>query len=85
MFKTQASTKELRPYQINALDMIRTTARKGSRRIVCQMPTGAGKTVTAARLILTAFDKGKAAIFVVPAISLGKDRRWHGSDRLSRR
>lgn len=70
LFKTQASTKELRPYQINALDMIRTSAGKGIRRIVCQMPTGAGKTVTAARLILSALVKGNDAIFIVPAISL---------------
>ena len=70
LFKTQASPKELRAHQVAALDMIRRSAGKGNKRIVCQMPTGAGKTVTAAKLILSALAKGNAAIFTAPAISL---------------
>jgi superfamily II DNA or RNA helicase len=50
--------------------MIRASAGKGNRRIVCQMPTGAGKTVTAAKLIASALAKGKSSIFTVPALSL---------------
>jgi DNA repair protein RadD len=70
MFRTQASPKELRPHQVKALDLIRASAKAKNRRIVCQMPTGAGKTVTAAKLILSALGKGKSAIFTAPAISL---------------
>lgn len=70
LFKTQASPKELRPHQVQALSMIRASAGKGNKRIVCQMPTGAGKTVTAAKLILAALAKGNSAIFTAPAISL---------------
>jgi superfamily II DNA or RNA helicase len=62
--------KELRPHQHEALRMIRLSAGKGNRRIVCQMPTGAGKTVTAAKLIASALAKGKSSIFTVPALSL---------------
>ena len=70
LFQTQASPKELRPHQVAALDMIRQSAGKGNRRIVCTMPTGAGKTVTAAKLIERALAKGNRAIFTAPAISL---------------
>jgi DNA repair protein RadD len=62
--------KELRPHQVEALRLIRLSAGKGNRRIVCQMPTGAGKTVTAAKLIASAKAKGKSSIFTVPALSL---------------
>jgi DNA repair protein RadD len=70
MFRTQASPKELRPHQVKALDLIRAAAKAGNQRIVCQMPTGAGKTVTAAKLIQSALGKGNSAIFTAPAISL---------------
>ncbi|MBK5927087.1 DEAD/DEAH box helicase [Rhodobaculum claviforme] len=62
--------KELRPHQETALDLIRASARLGNRLIVCGMPTGAGKTVMAARLIERALAKGKQVIFTAPAISL---------------
>ncbi len=65
-----AKPKELRPHQIEALRLIKLSAGKGNRRIVCQMPTGAGKTVTAAKLIASAMAKGNASIFTVPALSL---------------
>lgn len=65
-----AIAKELRPHQIGALRMIRASAAAGNRRIVCQMPTGAGKTVTAAKLIASSLAKGHGAIFTVPALSL---------------
>lgn len=66
----QAKPKELRPHQIEALRLIKVSAGMGNRRIVCQMPTGAGKTVTAAKLIASAKAKGNSSIFTVPALSL---------------
>ena len=65
-----AKPKELRPHQIEALRLIKDSAGKGNRRIVCQMPTGAGKTVTAAKIIASAKAKGNSSIFTVPALSL---------------
>ena len=65
-----AKPKDLRPHQIEALRLIRLSAGKGHKRIVCQMPTGAGKTVTAAKLIAAAREKGERSIFTVPALSL---------------
>ncbi|WP_201156634.1 DEAD/DEAH box helicase [Rhodobaculum claviforme] len=70
LFTAQAKAKVLRPHQVRALKMIRQSAGKGNRRIVCTMPTGAGKTVLAAKLIENALAKGNRAIFTAPAISL---------------
>jgi DNA repair protein RadD len=69
-FKTQANPKELRPHQTLAIQMIRQSLAQGNRRVVCAMPTGAGKTVTAAQIIRGALAKGNRAIFTAPAISL---------------
>lgn len=62
--------KKLRPHQEEAISLIGASARMGNRRIVCQMPTGAGKTVTASHLIERSLGKGKRVIFTAPAISL---------------
>ncbi len=42
----------------------------GISRVVLQLPTGAGKTVTASAVIAGALAKGKRVAFTVPAISL---------------
>jgi len=71
MFDLFASEpKPLRFHQTKALDLIRQSAGQGNRRIVCQMPTGAGKTLTASHLIRSALGKGNATIFTAPAVSL---------------
>ena len=70
MFSTPASPKELRPHQVKALEQIRASAKAKNKRIVLQAPTGFGKTVTAAKLVLSALGKGKSAVFTAPAISL---------------
>lgn len=62
--------KVLRPHQIKAIEMLRRSFGKGSRATVIAMPTGAGKTVTAARIIEGALAKGNRVIFTAPAISL---------------
>ena len=64
------SKKELRPYQAKAVEMVRSSFGKGNRRVVCQMPTGAGKTLTAAKIIERARERGNRVIFTAPAISL---------------
>ncbi len=65
-----AQRKELRPYQVEAIRLIKQSFGKGFRRVVCQMPTGAGKTLTAAKIIEGALAKGNRVIFTAPAISL---------------
>lgn len=66
----EPSRKTLRKHQERALELVKTSAFRGSSRIVCQMPTGAGKTVTASRFIEGALAKGNRVIFTAPAVSL---------------
>lgn len=61
---------ELRPYQTEAIQAIRSTIAQGVRRIVLQAATGAGKTKIAAAIVDGALRKGNRLAFVVPAISL---------------
>jgi len=68
--KTLTSKKELRPHQVKAIALIRQSFGKGLRRVVCQMPTGAGKTLTATKIIEMSLAKGHRVIFTAPAISL---------------
>lgn len=61
---------ELRDYQTAAIDNLRDTLRRGVKRIVLQMPTGAGKTALAGAIVRMAMERGKRVIFTVPALSL---------------
>lgn len=61
---------ELRDYQNAAIDNLRDTLRRGVKRVVLQMPTGAGKTALAGAIVRMATDRGKKVIFTVPALSL---------------
>lgn len=70
LFQTQARPKELRPHQVKAIDMLRQSFGLGNRRVVVAMPTGAGKTMTAAKIIEGARAKRNRVIFTAPAISL---------------
>jgi superfamily II DNA or RNA helicase len=62
--------RDLWPHQRDALDKLREAVAAGERRIVCQAPTGSGKTVLAAAIVDGALRKGKRVLFTVPAISL---------------
>lgn len=62
--------KELRPHQAKAINLVRNSLGKGNRTVVCQAPTGFGKTLTAAKIIEGALAKGNRVIFTAPAISL---------------
>lgn len=64
------SAKTLRPHQDAAVNLIRQSFGKGNNTVVCTMPTGAGKTVTAADIIQKAQAKGNRVIFTAPAVSL---------------
>jgi len=62
--------RQLRPHQSEAIHALRQSLARGKRRPMLQLPTGAGKTITAATIIRMALDKGNRVIFTVPAISL---------------
>jgi superfamily II DNA or RNA helicase len=62
--------KKLRPHQILAFESIKNSLGKGNKRVVCQGPTGFGKTLIAAKIIRGALDKGNRVIFTAPAITL---------------
>jgi superfamily II DNA or RNA helicase len=62
--------KELRPYQEEALQAIRDTVAQKVYRLVCQAPTGSGKTLVAATIVEGALRKNNRLTFVVPSISL---------------
>lgn len=62
--------RPLRQHQIDAMTMLKTSILAGNRRIVVQMPTGAGKTRLAAEIVNGALNKGKRVAFTVPALSL---------------
>lgn len=65
-----ASPKPLRDHQVRALEMLRRSLTAGNRRVVVQLPTGAGKTRLAAEIVSGALAKGNRVAFTVPAISL---------------
>ncbi len=62
--------REPRPHQLDAIRLLGESVAKGNRRIMVQMPTGAGKTLFAAMLIQGALETGRQVTFAVPAISL---------------
>lgn len=70
LFGSAPEPKPLRPHQQTALSMLRHSLGRGNRRVVVQMPTGAGKTRTAAEIVNGALRKGNRVAFTVPAISL---------------
>ena len=70
LFPHTAQPKQLRPYQAKAIDLVKRSFGKGNRRVVCKLPTGAGKTLIAANIIKSALAKGKRCVFTAPAIQL---------------
>jgi superfamily II DNA or RNA helicase len=50
--------------------MLRQSLGHGKKRVVLQLPTGAGKTYVASRIVAGALAKGKRVCFTVPLISL---------------
>lgn len=61
---------ELRGYQSKAIQNVRDRLKSGKKRVILQMPTGSGKTATAASVIDSALGRGRRVIFTVPALSL---------------
>ncbi len=53
----------LRPYQIQAIDLLRASISKHKRSILC-VPTGGGKTTIVSAMIASAISKGKRILFL---------------------
>lgn len=70
LFRDAPNARPLRPHQAKALDQLKSSLLAGKKKIVVQMPTGAGKTRLAAEIVAGALSKGNKVAFTVPAISL---------------
>ncbi len=53
----------LRPYQIQAIELLRTSIQRHRRSILC-VPTGGGKTTIVSAMIASAISKGKRILFL---------------------
>jgi DNA repair protein RadD len=62
--------KALRPYQVDVLAKIKNSIMAGNRRIVCVLPTGAGKTLLASHIVAGALAKGGRVVFCAPMVTL---------------
>lgn len=58
-------TVSLRPYQQTMLDQTRAHLAAGHRAVLIQAPTGSGKTVLVAYMVLTAASRGRRTWFIV--------------------
>lgn len=70
LFDQAITSRPLRPHQVSAMTKIRQSLLAGNKRVVCQLPTGAGKTRLAAEIVNGALGKGRTVAFTVPALSL---------------
>jgi superfamily II DNA or RNA helicase len=61
---------QLRDYQVVCIERVRRAIRAGKRRIMLTIPTGGGKTFTAASIIAGALAKGKRSLFVAHRLEL---------------
>jgi superfamily II DNA or RNA helicase len=53
----------LRPYQLQAIDLLRVSIQRHKRSILC-VPTGGGKTTIVASMIHSAMQRGKSILFL---------------------
>jgi len=56
---------QLRDYQTQAIEDIRTSIKRGNKRVVLQASCGAGKTIVAAQIVKQAIAKDKKVVFLV--------------------
>jgi DNA repair protein RadD len=70
LLSPSGALRPLRPYQESALEALGHSLMTDHRRVLLQLPTGAGKTVIAANIIRRALAKRKRVAFTVTAISL---------------
>ena len=61
---------ELRHYQLAAIDAVRKAMREGKRKVMLQIPTGGGKTLTAASMLAATIERGNRSIFACHRLEL---------------
>jgi DNA repair protein RadD len=61
---------ELRAYQGQAIEAVRGAMRRGHTRVMLQIPTGGGKTLTAASMLAGTLAKGHPSLFVAHRLEL---------------
>lgn len=64
------AARPLRPYQAHAIELLSQSFREGHRRMVLQLPCGAGKTRIAVEIFRRLLGNSKRGIFVVPRLVL---------------
>lgn len=60
----------LRDYQASAIQSLRDRIKAGKRRLILCAGTGAGKTLTSAKMLKEASDKGSYVLFIVDRVNL---------------
>lgn len=65
-----AARNILRPYQTQALELVRGELRRGKRKVMLMAPTGSGKTSIATEMVRSAYEKGNPVLFVCDSIEL---------------
>lgn len=61
---------QLRPYQRTIIDAARAEIARGHRRLVLQMPTGAGKTAVACELVRRSASLARRVLYTVPRVEI---------------
>lgn len=63
---------DLRPYQQEAIDLLRESFSKGNKRVILSLPTGAGKTVVFCEMVRLAVEKGTKVLVLTDRTELFK-------------
>ena len=61
---------QLRPYQIDGINKLRTELKKGHKSVVLVSPTGSGKTVVSSEIMRSAVSRGSNILFLAHRIEL---------------
>ena len=63
---------QLRPYQIDGINSLRSELRAGHKSVVLVAPTGSGKTVVSSEVMRSSVNKNKRVLFLAHRLQLIK-------------